>query len=361
MSRASGDARAKTAGARRVRSGTWASVRACERVGGRRGGRGVECARGGAGGSGAADAREATNRLSSAFQVIADADWDTGTRERSFQGSRRGLHDRVRGKFPPARSDFLPRCRRAAHRIPRFSRRPRKPRTRLQIRGARAGRRADADARGGTPAARLPSDAPAMSCAMCYAGTSARRRSTRARRARAARAAAVVPAPRRRRTFGGAPSRDLAERRDDVRPRERGAALGRVAALASRRASPRAVALEATTGVSVAERRVRSTTPPPKIDDDDRDGGDSANRRLASSTRVPGDPHPRRPHPPRGSSARGPRAPPEPRRLFLATLASGRGGGDRGPGGGARVAQRTREASDGAEAPDRARRVSPRA
>ena len=49
MSRASGDARAKTAGARCVRSGTWASVRACERVGGRRGGRGVECARGGAG------------------------------------------------------------------------------------------------------------------------------------------------------------------------------------------------------------------------------------------------------------------------------------------------------------------------
>jgi hypothetical protein len=163
-----------------------------------------------------------------------------------------------------------------------------------------------------------------MSCAMCYAGTSARA-ALHAGAARVARGARRGGRPRatsssnvRWRAVAGP-----AERRDDVRPRERGAALGRVAALASRRASPRAVALEATTGVSVAERRVRSTTPPPKIDDDDRDGGDSAiDDASASSTRVPGGPA----SPPTPSPADPPPAAPErplsARRLFLATLAS---------------------------------------
>jgi len=163
-----------------------------------------------------------------------------------------------------------------------------------------------------------------MSRAMCYAGTSARA-ALHAGAARVARGARRGGRPR------ATSSSDVrwravarpAERRDDVRPRERGAALGRVAALASRRASPRAVALEATTGVSVAERGARSTTRPPKIDDDDRDGGDSANDDAsASSTRVPGGPA----SPPTPSPADPPPAAPErplsPRRLFLATLAS---------------------------------------
>ena len=325
MSRASGDARAKTAGARRVRSGTWARVRACERVGGRRGGRGVECARGGVGREGRGGRARSDEPAFVSFQgYYCRRGLGYGNARTVVSGFATRPPRPGSREIPPARSDFLLRCRRAAHRIPRFSRRPRKPRTRLQICGARAGRRADADARGGTRAARLPRTRPRCRARCATRGRARGRRSTRARRAsRAARAAAVVPAPRRRRTFGGAPSRGPAERRDDVRPRERGATLGRVAALASRRASPRAVALEATTGVSVAVRRVRSTTRPPKIDDDDRDGGDSANDDAsASSTRVPGGPA----SPPTPSPADPPPAAPErplsPRRLFLATLAS---------------------------------------